>query len=294
MGTILFSGCLAAFAVSGRKQSSLGSHRWGALCYSPTGPASSVLGIGSNEKCVARLSKASTLLTRMVDKNVCYCRCDWIQPQCLVRLIFAYFQERTFTMALELNTDGPATTSTTAESVFDMLGDHTETVLGSCFGWYLAFTRIVTGVDVVVKAGASIDVLLGVKLELQAAGVVTIQAAEVVTVQTGKVTRIGGLTELNAKTNVTDTITEHSKGINTGIYNITTLNESGDFRNTNYEIEQNTGIRSDERWSISKTIFAETYNLKSEYQAQFKVGETCMVLSPTGAKINAELIELGE
>ena len=134
-------------------------------------------------------------------------------------------------MALELTTDGNTQTSTTGntgtsttgDTVFDTFGKHTESVQGSLVGWYLAFTRIVTGVDVVVKAGASIDVLLGVKLELQAAGVVTIQAAEVVTVQTGKVTRIGGLTELNAKTNVTDTITEHSKGINTGIYNITTL-----------------------------------------------------------------------
>jgi len=65
VGTILFSGCLAAFAVSGRKQSSLGSHRWGALCCSPTGSASSVLDSGSNEKCFAILSKASTLLTRI-------------------------------------------------------------------------------------------------------------------------------------------------------------------------------------------------------------------------------------
>ena len=91
VGTILFSGCLAAFAVSGQKQSSLRSHRWGALRYSLAGSASSVLVSGSNEKCVALLSKASTLLTRMVGKNVCYCRCDWIKPQCLVQLIFACF-----------------------------------------------------------------------------------------------------------------------------------------------------------------------------------------------------------
>ena len=54
----LFSGCLATLAVSGRTQSSLGSHRWGAVCYSPAGSASSVLDSGSNEKCIAILVKS--------------------------------------------------------------------------------------------------------------------------------------------------------------------------------------------------------------------------------------------
>jgi hypothetical protein len=195
-------------------------------------------------------------------------------------------------MALELNTDGPATTSTTGETVLDMLGDHTETVLGSCFGWYLAFTRIVTGVDIVVKAGASIDITLGTKIEIQAAGVATIQAAAVVTVQTGSVSTIGGLKELNAKTNVTDTITEHSKVITTGTYNIASLNESGEFRVTKYDDEESTGTRSTEEWSIIKTIDAESYLLKCDYQASFGVGATWMMLDPTTAKINGQLIEL--
>ena len=195
-------------------------------------------------------------------------------------------------MALELTTDGDTGTTTTGATVLDMLGDHTETVLGSCFGWYLAFTRIVTGVDIVVKAGASIDITLGVKFELQAAGVVTIQPASVVTVQTGKVTRIGGLEELNAKTNVTDTITEHSKVITTGTYDIDELNESGLSRNSRYTREQETGTTSAETWSGSKTINSNIISLDGKKKVWLYVGATYMVLDPTSAQINCKLVEI--
>ena len=196
-------------------------------------------------------------------------------------------------MALELTTDGDTGTSTTGETVLEMLGDHTETVLGSCFGWYLAFTRIVTGVDIVVKAGASIDILLGVKFELQAAAVVTIQPATVYTVQKGFVTRIGGLEELNAKTIVTDKITTHSKIITTGTYNITALNETGKTRVSSYASDTEEGVQSVENWSETKTIRSTlSTTLSSNYSMALDVGNTHMKLDPTGARINARLIEL--
>ena len=199
-------------------------------------------------------------------------------------------------MALELTTDGDTGTSTTGETVLEMLGDHTETVLGSCFGWYLAFTRIVTGVDIVVKAGASIDILLGTKIEVQAAAVATIQAAAVVTVQTGTVSTIGGLEELNAKTIVTDRITNHNQFITTGLYVIDALNESGLSRISRYTTEQENGATSVETWSSSKTINATIFSLVSPTSGRVSLnsGSTQLRLDSTGAKINGKLIELGE
>ena len=177
-----------------------------------------------------------------------------------------------------------------------MLGDYTHTVLGFCAGYYLAYVRIVTGVDVVVKAGASIDVLLGVKLELQAAGVVTIQAAAVYAVQTGSVTTIGGLEELNAKTVVTDRITNHNQFITTGLYVIDALNESGLSRISRYTTEQENGATSVETWSSSKTINATIFSLVSPTSGRVSLnsGSTQLRLDSTGAKINGKLIELGE
>ena len=195
-------------------------------------------------------------------------------------------------MALELTTDGDTGTSTTGETVLEMLGDHTETVLGSCFGWYLAFTRIVTGVDIVVKAGASIDVSLGTKIEIQAAGVATIQAAAVVTVQTGSVSTIGGLEELNAKTIVTDRIMNHNQFITTGIYDIDALTERGLSRNSGYTTEQETGATSVESWSSMKTISSQIISLSGITRASICAGSTQMMLDPTSAKINGQLIEL--
>ena len=199
-------------------------------------------------------------------------------------------------MALELTTDGDTGTSTTGETVLEMLGDHTETVLGSCFGWYLAFTRIVTGVDIVVKAGASIDILLGTKIEMQAAAVATIQAAAVVTVQTGSVSTIGGLEELNAKTIVTDRITNHNQFITTGLYVIDALDESGLSRISRYTTEQENGATSVETWSSSKTINATIFSLVSPTSGRVSLnaGTNGLRLDSTGAKINANLIELGE
>jgi len=199
-------------------------------------------------------------------------------------------------MALELTTDGDTETSTTGETVLDMLGDHTETVLGSCFGWYLAFTRIVTGVDIVVKAGASIDITLGVKFELQAAGVVTIQPAAVVTVQTGSVSTIGGLEELNAKTIVTDTITNHNQFITTGLYVINALNESGVSRISRYTTEQENGATSVENWSSSKAIKATEFEVISPTSGRVALssGTNRLTLDSTGARIGGSLIEIGE
>ncbi len=196
-------------------------------------------------------------------------------------------------MALELTTDGDTGTSTTGATVLDMLGDHTETVLGSCFGWYLAFTRIVTGVDIVVKAGASIDVSLGVKIEIQAAAVATIQAAAVVTVQTGTVSTIGGLAEVNSKQIVVDRMEKHSQFCNFGIYGINDLTEHGLFRSSRYTDEQETGEASKESWSSSKTINSDIITLSATSVAICS-GGTRMTLDSTGARIGGSLIEFGD
>lgn len=193
---------------------------------------------------------------------------------------------------IDVTTGGDTGTSTTGDTVLEMLGDYTHTVLGFCAGYYLAYVRIVTGVDVVVKAGASIDVLLGVKFELQAAGVVTIQAAAVYTVQTGSVTRIGGLEELNAKTDVTDTIVSHSKVITTGTYNIVALNETGSTRDSRYVECQESGSTSVEIWGSQKTIKSSILALTGLSRMSIDGAGTLMSLDSAGAKINGRIIEL--
>lgn len=193
---------------------------------------------------------------------------------------------------IDVTTGGDTGTSTTGDTVLEMLGDYTHTVLGFCFGYYLAYVRIVTGVDILVRAGASIDVLLGVKFELQAAAVVTIQAAAVYTVQTGSVTRIGGLEELNAKTIVTDKITTHSKNITTGTYAIDVLNENGEERLSNYARGTEGGTTSLENWSLSKTINSNIMLLDSKTRVSLMGAATNMSLDQTGAKINGKIIEL--
>jgi len=193
---------------------------------------------------------------------------------------------------IDVTTGGDTGTTTTGVTVLQMLGDYTHTVLGLCAGYYLLYVRIVTGVDVLVRAGASIDITLGVKFELQAAGVVTIQPAAVYRVQKGTVTTIGALEEINAQTIVTDKITTHTKNITTGTYNIEALNETGSTRVSSYVEYQESGSTSVETWGSQKTISSDQLALTGSTRMALKSGSSQMWLDSTGAKINGRLIEL--
>jgi len=195
---------------------------------------------------------------------------------------------------IDVTTGGDTGTSTTGDTVLEMLGDYTHTVLGLCAGYYLLYVRIVTGVDVLVRAGASVDITLGVKFELQAAGVITIQPAAVIRVQKGTVTTIGALEEINAKTIVTDKITTHNKNITTGTYNIAALNEEGVERLSNYKIDTEEGQTSLEKWSAMKKIEAMLLTLDGVSGVVLQGATSHMQLNKFGAKINGKLIELGD
>jgi len=259
-----------------------------------------VLDSGSNEKCFAILSKASTLLTRMVDKNVCYCRCDWIQPQCLVRLIFACFQERTFTMALELITDGATTTSTTGDVATSTTGATTDyklgttntTTIGAVYGFctfmlgvYTGFVNAVTGVSINMNLGVSISLFYGYRCVVQGGACTTVSAIQETNVQ-------NGLTKLIA--DLRENITSRNQIIETSTNAISTLYEAGTVRTIDYDTENTTGDTSTEEWSISKNITSGSYSLNCEESASISVDGSAMMVTPSGVMITGTLLELGD
>ncbi|TSA03296.1 MAG: hypothetical protein D4R77_11420 [Planctomycetaceae bacterium] len=189
-------------------------------------------------------------------------------------------------------TTGGTGTTTTGDTVLEMLGDYTHTVLGFCFGYYLAYVRIVTGVDVVVKAGASVDVVLGVKIEMQAALVATLQAAKVFTMQTGTVATLGGLEELNIKRTVEEEMGSHTQVIEKGVYNINSLNENAQTRFSTCKTETKFGDTSFESWESSKNIASSKLILQGKSSVELICSATVMKLGPTSAQINCKLIEL--
>ena len=186
--------------------------------------------------------------------------------------------------ATEISTTGDAGTSTAGESVLEKLGDHTESVLGSLFGYYLAFTRIVTGAAIDVRVGLNIDISLGYKLAIQAAAVTTVQA--------GAVTNFGKLAETNAKNIVTDTIMDRTQIIDIATNRIENLKEFGLSRDTTYDAEKTTGETSTEEWAISKSITSGSYSLNCEESAMIVVGGAGIIqVLPTGVAISGPLIE---
>ena len=196
-------------------------------------------------------------------------------------------------MALELNTDGNAQTSTTGntgtsttgETVFEKLGDHTESVQGSLLGWYLAFTRIVTGVAIDMVGGISINIFAGHKF----------------VIQDGKCTTVGKLTDTKVMTTViqdfealTAKMADRYQNIETSTNEISRLIECGKNRSIWYDEEETFGKTSTEDWDISKSIKSANYELECEESAVISVdGGGRMLWNVTGVSINGPLIELG-
>ena len=259
-----------------------------------------MLDSGSNEKCVALLSKASTLLTRMVDKNVCYCRCDWIQPQCSVRLIFACFQERTCTMAIELNTDGNTQTATTGDTAINNSGIYNATLLGATFLWcagffgaYVAFTRVVTGVAIDIVGGAKIDIFTGGKLTIQAAAAYTVQAGEVFTL--GKIKEMNVQADVMKKiTDLKELITSQSRIIKNCTDDIGVLNQTVEEFTRNYNAVDTVGVNSNEEWSGNISISSNSYTLSSKGNASISVDGNSMSMSSSSVSITGSMVNLGD
>ena len=194
-------------------------------------------------------------------------------------------------MALELTTDGNTQTSTTGntgtsttgDTVFDTFGKHTESVQGSLVGWYLAFTRIVTGIAIDTVGGISINLFFAKKLVIQNGSVFTIGKLEEMNVQNAVVHDFGALTEKIARQN---------QFITTGQNNITTLTEVGTSRTTDFELNSTSGDISREKWTTSKSIMSGNYSLTCEEDATILVVETGMVVTADQVTIKGPLIEL--
>ena len=195
-------------------------------------------------------------------------------------------------MALELTTDGNTQTSTTGntgtsttgDTVFDTFGKHTESVQGSLVGWYLAFTRIVTGISIDIQTAVSINLFFGYRFVIQDGSVATFGKLKETNVQNAVVHDFGALTEKIARRN---------QFIITGQNNITTLTETGTTRTTKYEIEDKNGDTSYEAWAKSKIITSANYFLKCDELASMSVGdENAVEVAPDGVTIYGKLIEL--
>ena len=173
-------------------------------------------------------------------------------------------------MALELTTDGNTQTSTTGntgtsttgDTVFDTFGKHTESVQGSLVGWYLAFTRIVTGIAIDTVGGISINLFFGKRLVIQNGSVATFGKLEEMNVQNAVVHDFGALTEKIARRN---------QVIITSQNNITTLTETGTTRTIDYDINSTSGDTSTEEWNISKSITSGSYSLDCKEDATISV-----------------------
>ena len=194
-------------------------------------------------------------------------------------------------MALELNTDGPteittggdATTSTTDDTVFEKLGNHTESVQGSLLGWYLAFTRIVTGISIDVQTAVSINLFFGYRFVIQDGSVATFGKLKETNVQNAVMHDFGALTEKIARRN---------QFIVTGVNNITTLTESGTTRTTNYEVEEKNGDTSTEVWTTGKIITTGICALDCKEGVNIGVNNAGLKVDTGGTYINGKIIEL--
>ena len=188
-------------------------------------------------------------------------------------------------MALELTTDGNTQTSTTGDTQGNMLGKHTESVQGSLLGWYLAFTRIVTGVAIDIVGGVSVNIFAGHKF----------------VIQDGKCTTVGKLTDTKVMTTVmqdfgalTAKIADRNQVIETSSNNIITLTETGTTRTIDYDINSTSGDISTEEWTAEKNIKTGSYLLNCEEIATISVDGIGMIVTPSGVGISGPLIEIGE
>ncbi len=186
-------------------------------------------------------------------------------------------------MAIQSNTDGPATTSTTGDTVFDTFGKHTESVQGSLLGWYLAFTRIVTGISIDIQTAVSINLFFGYRFVIQDGSVATFGKLKETNVQNAVMHDFGALTE---------NIAQRNQFIITGVNSITTLTESGTTRTTDYEVEETVGYTSTEEWSMIKMITSGSYSLGCREDATISVVGAGMWVTPAEVQIKGPLIEL--
>ena len=193
-------------------------------------------------------------------------------------------------MALELNTDGNATTSTTGETTDYKLGDTNTSTVGFVYGFttfmfglYFTFIRVVTGLTIDIQTPISISIFGGFRMVVQGGACFTVSKISETNVQ-------NGLTKLIAELN--ENITSRNQIIETSTNSISTLNEAGTVRTIDYDTENTTGDTSTEEWSISKNITSGIYALDCKEGVDIGVNNAGLRVDTGGTYINGKIIEL--
>ena len=195
-------------------------------------------------------------------------------------------------MALELNTDGNATTSTTGETTDYKLGDTNTSTVGFVYGFttfmfglYFTFIRVVTGLTIDIQTPISISIFGGFRFVVQGGACYTLSKIQELNAKADVMTKITNLQELlSSQTQIIDTSTQ------TFINLIQKINE----KISNYDVEEKNGDTSTEEWNISKSITSGNYSLKCEEGAILSVDHAWVIVAPNGVDISGPLIDIGD
>ena len=195
-------------------------------------------------------------------------------------------------MALELNTDGNATTSTTGETTDYKLGDTNTSTVGFVYGFttfmfglYFTFIRVVTGLTIDIQTPISISIFGGYRVVVQGGACTTVSKISETNVKADVMKKITNLEEL------TSNQTQITEG---GIFKFTTLTQKVDTKISNYDVEEKNGDTSTEEWNISKSITSGNYSLKCEEGAMISVDHAWVIVAPNGVDISGPLIDIGD
>ena len=195
-------------------------------------------------------------------------------------------------MALELNTDGNAQTSTTGETTDYKLGDTNTSTVGFVYGFttfmfglYFTFIRVVTGLTIDIQTPISISIFGGFRFVVQGGACYTLSKIQELNAKADVMTKITNLQELlSSQTQIIDTSTQ------TFINLIQKINE----KISNYDVEEKNGDTSTEEWNISKSITSGNYSLKCEEGAMISVDHAWVIVAPNGVDISGPLIDIGD
>ena len=194
-------------------------------------------------------------------------------------------------MALELNTDGNTTTSTTGETTDYKLGDTNTSTVGFVYGFttfmfglYFTFIRVVTGLTIDIQTPISISIFGGYRVVVQGGACTTVSKISETNVHADVMKKITNLQEmLSSQTQIIDTSTK----------TITELTQKVAKKISNYDVEEKNGDTSTEEWTASKSITSPSYDLNCQEIALITVNDASIRVDTGGTYINGKIIDLG-
>ena len=193
-------------------------------------------------------------------------------------------------MALELNTDGNATTSTTGETTDYKLGDTNTSTVGFVYGFttfmfglYFTFIRVVTGLTIDIQTPISISIFGGFRFVVQGGACYTVSKIQELNAKADVMTKITTLQELlSSQTQIIDTSTQ----------TITELTQKVDTIIRYLRQEQTNGETSTEEWAISKSIKSGNYSLDCEEGAMISVVGSGISFTTGNVDLQADMITI--